>query len=630
MGASKSQRSEIKLESVSSETAAIAAPCCPSQNVNIHSVADRKRVGPVTDGASENDRSIKKKENAPKFYCDDFPPCNLSFTRSEHLARHIRKHTGERPFECHCSRKFSRLDNLRQHAQTVHQNEDIPEDSLAAAGYKHQRKVRKDRVRPPGGRARGNTTGSQTGPIRGHKRNSWSTSSMSSTGSAYSNSHLLDRKRPHPLLMATNELPELVQEASGPLKGPNINTLRQHPTSPMRLSSSLTPAFTPSDSKNLATKIVIQPPHNFAHSQVTNAQSLQQTSSRRLSVPSSIGTLVASSPGASMDGHLVDGNIQHFPSLSTHLTSSPMKTTTSKSETWPLRETAIAPNEMNRRRTWHPETRPIFGQGTQVSNSLSVPQDRLPQPLNAPDNQPSVRLPGIESFDPLYRPNTPPHCETSFSMTDTSSQTSWPPQEYRHGLISPTWEHGISKNMHQLQINGRELINSHICDWYKKMSTQTKDLAFLTRPGNNKHDYALPLFPKNSSNERYTKDHRCGMGHYQSSQLPEHSVQYQTINSTQASVNDKSSTYYRSVEHRASNISTNSAKDNEIRSVNGKQNPNTLCTYHLLPTPLVNLETHPLQSAFPKFQYMDTDKPNNDDSSNKLLRLDTLITAASR
>lgn len=34
-------------------------------------------------------RSIKKKKSQ-KFYCTDFPPCTLSFTRSEHLARHIR------------------------------------------------------------------------------------------------------------------------------------------------------------------------------------------------------------------------------------------------------------------------------------------------------------------------------------------------------------------------------------------------------------------------------------------------------------------------------------------------------------------------------------------------------------
>ncbi|CAD6902722.1 unnamed protein product [Tilletia laevis] len=54
------------------------------------------------------------------FQCRGFEGCNMTFSRSEHLARHVRKHTGERPFPCHCGKAFSRLDNLRQHAQTVH------------------------------------------------------------------------------------------------------------------------------------------------------------------------------------------------------------------------------------------------------------------------------------------------------------------------------------------------------------------------------------------------------------------------------------------------------------------------------------------------------------------------------
>lgn len=38
---------------------------------------------------ADGTRSTKKKKSQ-RFWCTDYPPCNLSFTRSEHLARHIR------------------------------------------------------------------------------------------------------------------------------------------------------------------------------------------------------------------------------------------------------------------------------------------------------------------------------------------------------------------------------------------------------------------------------------------------------------------------------------------------------------------------------------------------------------
>jgi hypothetical protein len=45
--------------------------------------------------------------------------CRRPFKRLEHLKRHVRTHTQERPFECPtCSRGFSRQDNLIQHMRT--------------------------------------------------------------------------------------------------------------------------------------------------------------------------------------------------------------------------------------------------------------------------------------------------------------------------------------------------------------------------------------------------------------------------------------------------------------------------------------------------------------------------------
>ncbi|CAH2353567.1 hypothetical protein CLIB1423_11S02674 [[Candida] railenensis] len=83
-----------------------------------------KSEGAANDDLLDDKESNGSRKRIPKgrvFQCTGYPDCSMSFTRSEHLARHKRKHTGERPFTCpHCSKNFSRLDNLRQHKQTVH------------------------------------------------------------------------------------------------------------------------------------------------------------------------------------------------------------------------------------------------------------------------------------------------------------------------------------------------------------------------------------------------------------------------------------------------------------------------------------------------------------------------------
>jgi transcription factor STE12 len=64
--------------------------------------------------------AITSASNTPgKGFTCPLIPCGRVFKRLEHLKRHVRTHTHERPFGCdRCPKRFSRSDNLTQHHKT--------------------------------------------------------------------------------------------------------------------------------------------------------------------------------------------------------------------------------------------------------------------------------------------------------------------------------------------------------------------------------------------------------------------------------------------------------------------------------------------------------------------------------
>ncbi|EIN03500.1 hypothetical protein PUNSTDRAFT_123274 [Punctularia strigosozonata HHB-11173 SS5] len=55
------------------------------------------------------------------------PVCQATFTRPQHVARHMRSHTGDRPYKCqHCGDQFARSDLLSRHINKCHASEKPP------------------------------------------------------------------------------------------------------------------------------------------------------------------------------------------------------------------------------------------------------------------------------------------------------------------------------------------------------------------------------------------------------------------------------------------------------------------------------------------------------------------------
>ncbi|PGH21578.1 hypothetical protein AJ80_03138 [Polytolypa hystricis UAMH7299] len=393
---------------------------------SVHSSIAEDNAGGESDGehgGSENGIDLansgppSKKKKGQRFFCTDYPPCTLSFTRSEHLARHIRKHTGERPFQCHCTRRFSRLDNLRQHAQTVHLNEDIPGDSLAATGTRFQRQVRTDRMGARG-RVRAGTTGSQGGHSRGHSRN-LSTSSIASTVSTYSQPPEL-RRRPPPLIMANDASARarlsLETMASPPRTPPNqVHGFTAHsPASSYYTPSTVYPAGADGAS-------AFYPSPASATSGIWG----ERGAGRRLSVPSGTRPFEFPHPSTYPPPYPRPIAPSNAPQSNTgSIFGSPTGAHT------PSDESNLSPSEVDwRRKTWHASSQ-SFGRpatsGLWFNQSADAPQPGFSSNVQPP-REPPPRLPGIESFDQVQlRPTTPPRREPTPMQIDGAEQPNPP------------------------------------------------------------------------------------------------------------------------------------------------------------------------------------------------------------
>ncbi|WWC87187.1 uncharacterized protein L201_002073 [Kwoniella dendrophila CBS 6074] len=67
----------------------------------------------------------------PRVYICVYEECRRGFKRLEHLKRHVRTHTNERPFACSsCTRTFTRYDNLVQHLKTHQKLSEPPIDPV--------------------------------------------------------------------------------------------------------------------------------------------------------------------------------------------------------------------------------------------------------------------------------------------------------------------------------------------------------------------------------------------------------------------------------------------------------------------------------------------------------------------
>jgi hypothetical protein len=201
-----------------------------------------------------------------------------------------------------------------------------------------------------------------------------------------------------------------------------------------------------------------------SHSRTASLYAGHRTPGRRLSVPSAGNPFQSphgNSFGPSVLGQQMNSSNMGAYSPSSSMVASP--TTSTAGSVWSRRESvSSAADEAWRRRTWHPDTQSNFTSRLQnVTTPNYYSSGPHPQPPVVPSNAPplqaqqTMRLPGIESFDPLPRPTTPIRRQPSPMMIDTPSRASGqqPQEQYQNERPnSGHWDMGINRNLTRLDI----------------------------------------------------------------------------------------------------------------------------------------------------------------------------------
>nr|XP_009489354.1 PREDICTED: zinc finger and BTB domain-containing protein 8A-like [Pelecanus crispus] len=103
--------------------------CSASDSSHVSRVREEAEFDAENDVDHDDYGYNHESEVIPKRWSDDLPRmrfkcpfCTHTVKRRADLKRHLRCHTGERPYPCEaCGKRFTRLEHLRNHFQTIHQ-----------------------------------------------------------------------------------------------------------------------------------------------------------------------------------------------------------------------------------------------------------------------------------------------------------------------------------------------------------------------------------------------------------------------------------------------------------------------------------------------------------------------------